>query len=651
VSMLLSTSVSQYFLSVGAGLLLLAAFIGYGRLWRGLVPVTRSPFDWASDAARGLATSVIVGGVLNNYGLISPWSARAYVVLGSLLCLFAIVRQLKYCVARSRISPTMAAAAVGVVALALVSLAGQVTTQLVKGRNSATSFNHDDDFQGYLVFPVQMLQTGAMTDDPFNARRLTSSLGGHSFLQALLIAWSGNDHVHLLDPGIASLIFLGLVLHHGWNVGLSSKWLLFLASCVVFLPWPVVNITAMLAGAALFYDLISLFPEFGTSGSRRVAILVGVEVAAVCALKSSFVPPACLLVLSMFLGALVRPASWRVSLQCAIILSGTVLISLLPWMRALYRSSGTYLYPLLGRGYYGSAHGSFSPSAERGFTDIARLIASVISSPEMLGLAAIIVVVTASRDRCQRVLDAAVSAWGGTLFLSLVLGGFDVPRYAFAFVAATIVFASTNLIGKSVASGWSSMTALVGIGACVAVVAAGWKQTKLSYVDSLKSALTGLRGQHSFDARQEPLLKAMQASVPVAVPLMTRIERPFLLDFTRNHIYVIDWPGHASLPPGMPFFMGPEPLAAYLIQIGVRYVAYDYATEAGYSRKDWEGRLKGTNHLWERTVITHMFDFHDNLRALGVTRDRIFDDGERFVIDLAKPASSMSDSSTVKTPR
>lgn len=74
---------------------------------------------------------------------------------------------------------------------------------------------------------------------------------------------------------------------------------------------------------------------------------------------------------------------------------------------------------------------------------------------------------------------------------------------------------------------------------------------------------------------------ALQQSIPPGSALITRVKHPYLLDFGRNRVFVVDWPGGASPPPGMPTFGGGNALADYFIARRIRYVAYSYATHDG----------------------------------------------------------------------
>ena len=81
------------------------------------------------------------------------------------------------------------------------------------------------------------------------------------------------------------------------------------------------------------------------------------------------------------------------------------------------------------------------------------------------------------------------------------------------------------------------------------------------FVDNIKG---GINGVSIISPQQIAQHIKMQESIPKGETLLTRLETPFLLNFKRNKIFIADWPGGASPPPGMPLFKGSEPLADYL---------------------------------------------------------------------------------------
>jgi hypothetical protein len=93
----------------------------------------------------------------------------------------------------------------------------------------------------------------------------------------------------------------------------------------------------------------------------------------------------------------------------------------------------------------------------------------------------------------------------------------------------------------------------------------------------------------------------------------------------------------------MPSFQGAEALAAYLIGQGVRYVAYSYRSEAGFDLERWGHRRHEETHPWTRAQARLAFDFQRSLDELGKTRAIVHDDGDVFVIDLARATRGRGD--------
>src|SRR5271165_7181966 len=121
---------------------------------------------------------------------------------------------------------------------------------------------------------------------------------------------------------------------------------------------------------------------------------------------------------------------------------------------------------------------------------------------------------------------------------------------------------------------------------------------------------------------------ALQAAVPAGAPLLTHMTHAYTADFSRNPVFISDFAGMASLPPGMPIGKGPEPLAKYLLQSSIRYVAYSYYDQTGFAHSYCDPRIKTEiDHPWIRQELITTMDFQDYLSELGKTRRHLFDDG------------------------
>jgi hypothetical protein len=125
-------------------------------------------------------------------------------------------------------------------------------------------------------------------------------------------------------------------------------------------------------------------------------------------------------------------------------------------------------------------------------------------------------------------------------------------------------------------------------------------------------------------------------AVPKGASVLARLQYPFVLDFRRHTILIVNYPRGFSPPPGMPFFPGPEPLVApYLCDQHVRYVAYSYPSEANFRRRQYERHLAAGTFPSTRAQAMHTLDFQKDLADLGQTRPRVFDNGREFVLNLA----------------
>jgi hypothetical protein len=124
-----------------------------------------------------------------------------------------------------------------------------------------------------------------------------------------------------------------------------------------------------------------------------------------------------------------------------------------------------------------------------------------------------------------------------------------------------------------------------------------------------------------------------QNVVPEKEVILSRLAKPFLLDFKRNQILNIDYI-NGGPPPGIPFFKGSDALAEYLRSKGIKYVSYSYSDEGGFSKNQFKYRLDPVKDRMERMQARFLFDFQDNLMQLSRTKKRIYDDGNIFVLDL-----------------
>ncbi len=636
-----------YFLSFLWGACLLFSFTGWGTALNNvLFPGAR--LDWGQRAAWGIAAVIFIGGILNLASSVST---------GSILILTGaglIYQALDFYRMRTSVTGPVSAyigtcrkdrfAAFVIFLICFLAV-------LQYGGLVFSGFFHDDQV-AYLIFSEKMIQTGSLGSDPFSLRRVETSLGGQAFMHAFLLGVLSRKNLFIIDPGLSVVISLGLLWGYmkrlkSENRGMPEGAALLVLLFFLLVPPPRTNTTALVLPLALF---ISLFRTLDWQGleNRHFAVnafIIALLTAAVCSLKSTLIPPAAILFASTYI-FYISGAKKRTKAICEFFTAAALtVVFLLPWMLSMYQSSGTLLYPLLGRGYHGTAYGTFPSSwADLDISGVLEILFKYISYPFIVALALTGFVNFRSSPSPQpgggrgafRAL--VISAALGSLVVLMVTAGSFGERYLFSFLFAAVVISMINAVA---AMPWNDAGRLGGSPALLILIFVtgmllgnGWFDVRGQYWDYLHNIKSGLNNASLVPAEEVREYAEMQRAVPEGETLLARLEKSFLLDFRRNKILIADEPGGASLPPGMPFFRGSEALADYLLSKSIRYVAYSYASETGYTRRYLLGKLKGKLHPFFRATFRHTLDFQENLKRLGDTRGRIYDDGRIFVLDL-----------------
>jgi hypothetical protein len=162
--------------------------------------------------------------------------------------------------------------------------------------------NFHDDLQAYFVFPAKMIQTGAMGPDPFCEARLLS-LGGMSFLQAIVLSVADARYFRLVEPGVALPLAVVLLFGVARDARASPWAAVLVAFLFLAVRPPAVNAASLVTGLALFLTLLRTLWRVGGPGGLgpRGAILVALVASALCALKTTHVPAAALMVVIAYL--------------------------------------------------------------------------------------------------------------------------------------------------------------------------------------------------------------------------------------------------------------------------------------------------------------------------------------------------------------
>lgn len=664
---------SNFLLMFAYGLLVIGSWVGWGICISRLLGSGDKDNAYKADAVSmagylrsigvGLSFMVIVGGILNIFGVISSTLIYVLVAIGIALAIISVAFDFRRLTKKARNSDGrsprsgfgFAAVMVALILLAFFKYSSAI---------SPGAFNPHDDFQGYFVFPQKMIETGSMGNDPMSERRILS-LGGKAFIDTFVLAAGDIRNLHFADRGIGFLAFMLVLLGVLRGLGIRRGYIALTLFIPLLVPAPMANITAIYLASALFASLI--YALYRPRKGFGQLIIVALIAAGLCALKSSFVPVAALFVIAHLLmrnwhderDMDNRSAPKKTLKSMALegmAVSAMIVVLMLPWLIASYQSNGTLLYPLLGKGFHGSAYGTFlTATSQVGLTNIIDFAYDLT----MLLLAACILLVIAlgtfkpwkmARAYIRKEDIALINVTAlGIIGLGLATAGLDVPRYTFAFVIAAVTIMLARYLDGSHAYTQTDAKPEFGSGrfaACMApmiicgmLIGAG-AQTFMKKGKRYLSFLSFAASGTTVDSVEESVrYRALQESVPAGETMIVRLSKNHLFDFKRNTIYIADYPGGSSLPPSMPFFRGPEALASYLIDKGIFYLAYSYRDQAAFTKEKYGYRLAPTMNAWIRTEAEHTLDFQDNVSALGQSRKRLYDDGIDFVIDLRDMAN------------
>jgi hypothetical protein len=648
-------------------LLVLLSFVGWGYLLARALPVDHRDADWGLLAAWGMAALIALGGMLNLLALISPSICVALVLVGSALGLFHAFTTLHAWKARSAWPWTTVTPArlIYLSAIALVFSLG--LARLCQILLSSPTLNGDDDFHAYLIFPLKMLESGWLVPDPFNSTYM-GSLGGQAFLQTLLLPVLPVSYVHLLDPGVCLIVCSALIFgyqrkrHAGPSSMIATAALpLLLASSIDRGASASADITLM----ALYLALYRTFDCIWTGNMARNLtneLMVALVAASSIALKSTAVLYVAFLVSVTYAAFIWRQADRQVAIGSAIRATAGTGLLLAPWMIVMYLSAHTFLHPFLGEGYFGAAYGTFPKYSN--FTQPSDLLAD-----PWLILMAILATIYLSAFKLtseERIAASclSVATIGGTLAILWATAGnvrytgsftmaaililcADVSRHVERSFARTLMATKSTLARRAMWALFSITTIASSVFLIVPHVQSAFLRVtrhrdRLARMDTPDYTVT-----KRFDTQASSLRRA-QGAIPMGTTFVTYTNASFLLDFSRNRIYVIDWPYGASPAPGMPRGEGGDALSDYFLSKSIRYMLIDRGRE-GYAGTNPRcrnqlsaapilSRRNGTagSDAYECAVDLATADFLKNLGELVATQATVFHDGTLVVLDLSK---------------
>jgi hypothetical protein len=649
--------------SVGWALATLAILLGWGALARRLLApaaatTPASSFSFAELLGLGAAAWIFVTGCL----LAVDAAARLPLLVLAVIGLGAGAWQLCRRAPASAAAPTppLLDSKLGRALLAAALLA---YFALVLVGSLSTRGNPFDDHVAYTAFTKRLLDTGDLLE-PFSYRRI-SAYGGQTVLLALVGLRGNLEATDLLDRGVfhiaAILSLLSLMKRRRVHPGVAAILIAFLVS----LPDLSINSGAGWTGVTLFLTAYA-FAARDDLAPRPRLFLVFACCAAACTLRQNYLVPAaafaaCLLFDHLARRLRARPAgeSWRPTWRAerATFLGAIAVAALviLPYAVATFRSSGSFLYPVL----LGNMN-PLAPTRPTGytFTDELAAIASNLMAAEPIRiwwiLAPLMLLAKETRPGTPWRWFLLSSAIG----LGFLLHGFLISdatslwRYAFGFMTPLAFIFLIELgdrlplgaRGEQESEGAPPRLRLPAFAIFLVwlAVLAELIASRTLLADRSGQLLTNARAAHSLGAERHRGLTAtyqrLQAALPAGASVAILLDDPYWLDYQRNRFANLDLPGFTA-PAPLPSFTTPEAWRGYFLEHGYRYLAFVDPRQSTYlfRRSDWMRRLFQDTELW-RFMAIRMLDTGDAFLALAGSSKVLFHEQGMYALDLGARA-------------
>lgn len=650
-------------LSLTWGLVVLLALMCLGRLLaRVLLPSDRpDPF---LTAGWGLAAMIGLGGALNLLGL-----ARAPILI-LLITTIILADLLSTWLTRDQsqeLNPARFPFAFGAYWKSLTwrergGLLALATLVAVKYASClGFSLNFWDDKHAYLAEATRMLQTGSIGDNPFSERQIIS-LNGQVFLNGLFLSVAPSTYAFVMDPGICWIMIAGftwVILRNDLNASTLVSCVLTAVVLMVRIPeyspfGMVLNLGGNLSGAVLMLTALRT-SYLGLTQGERLALpwllLLSMTLAGLCAIKTTFLVVAVIFTGTWYGLRLLSSRRYDVAFEFVIVgIFTTALLS--PWMLQQYHSGGTLLYPFLGHG----THIVTPELANFGGPFRYKLIALAEFSCSGLMIPGIIAMFLLGNMALREPRDLLRSSWAmlvAAIITSMIVtyqGGIQNSTNFHRYVQPILYVA---LIPAGLVGVIRLQPSSIGLAICLAVFIGNQWTDMPNLIRPIISIIRGTEPDFRFFTEAElTRIHQAQQAIPPGAKVLVSCSSISQLDFNRNTIWNLDFPGMCSPGSSMPLpakfdelisFIEdyskslPTPLPCnelrvYLRQTGVEYLIFSQEPNIAIN----EGPINWFPR-WPRIVKTLGVLYSEQLKELITECPIVYAEGEITVIDLSAP--------------
>ncbi len=599
--------------------------------------------DFGMRAVWGTAGFVAIAGVLVMLGLCRRPVILALIALGAAGFGWreAVVGDPLWQLARRGIRELRARPLLGYLAIVLGAFA---ILRMLGGVFELDRNPWDDDI-AYTPLVKRLLDAGNLVE-PFSFRRL-GAFGGQSVLQAVVAARGTLANAHLFDQALSFGLTMLLLVGYARSLArVPGFWLAVIAIAVLLMPDISINTASYWSGASVFFALYRTV----VVGRLGMAALVG---AYACTLRQNYIPVVVMFLAFTLLSQLAHQArttrwrdAWRAHRGTWLHVIAVAVLALIPWCIAAFESNRTFLFPLM-QGTWN--HGlSLNPTAWSWVDQLSFFISCCIDTEPIVVIPVLFALVVFAKDaRAGRPLHCLLVANTlGIFLLAKSFSGADaysIWRYGFGYALALLLVFSLEVANES-ADNPVELAAL-GRWLLLAALLVQIAFARIGVVKRYAEEFQDLREGIAIDRHGDPNARvearhyaALQAAIPAGAKVAALLDDPAFLDYSRNDIFNLDTPGWASLDPQLPVFAGAEPVRAYFLSLGVRYLAFvrSESSRYFYRREFWRWRVFNDSEIFQ-VMSAYMIAAIDAFDQLAQTSKVIYEADGMVVLDLDGP--------------
>ena len=651
--------------------LLFLSLWGWGR-WINTFLYERAAGTNAFAVVLGLAFWCFLGGILNATGIAGIFSVRLLWTIGVISGTILIIQSLPSWIRSHVRTEADAKSRIGVRHFPLVLIVGIsfcVAAFIATYLLPAHAYNFHDDYHLYMVRPVRMLQAGSMGGNPFDCLGV-DSLGAHSFLQAVFLAFLTLDFFHAIDPVFCLLLGIALLFELAATLRVKVPFALLAVVLFFAIPHQCVNLSSLYSGAIMIMALLiaCMKLEYLKDGKQRRSVFkqgmaVSLIAAALIPLKLTHAFFAAVFLPIYVVGLLLNSRNRKRTACLALLIVLTIAVLVAPWITL---SLPFYSMTLENKFAQHETNASrfdgslvemewpdfFSLKPLVGGFNLAvfhlALLFSFISG--LIGFANLRPSVNKVQIRLSVVLFAGGLAVPVVYFLNVYLfGGWLGIRYTCPTLIGVLpvlavvlnkflgdlgIESGSKKLPNALSAGLWLMT---GFQILIVFLFAGAFYTTVRRLDDYRTLVIfrlpkGYVEMHRMAVSQAfgEHVRSIQDRAPEGQTLLAWIATPFHLDYRRNDVLSVSRQGLHAPWNSLPFDGGREEFHAYLKSWGVESVMIQLNGFGVKSEQEFEA-IRNNPQLMSQMAARNYFYFRPMLLELSRTSRVLYQD-ESFIL-------------------